>query len=71
MARKNPLDVNYKRNKRSGKSYFVSGAPQATFTKRDGSKFTRTYTTKRHRQKAVKAWIANGGRRPKMSTLRK
>ena len=69
MARKNPLDVNYKRNTRKGRSYFVKGAPQATFTRRDGKKFKKTFKTKRKRQKAIKAWIARGGRRPKLSKL--
>ena len=71
MAKKNPLNISYKRNRKNGKNTFVNGAPQLVFTTKKGTTFTRTYTTKANRQKAVKNWMAKGGTRPKFTKLRK
>jgi hypothetical protein len=49
---------------------FLGGAPQVTFKKRNGSKFTMTYHSRTAAAKSVKAWRSSGGRVVKTGTYK-
>ena len=41
---------------------FKWGAPQVTFKKKNGSKFTMTYHSRTASAKSIKAWRSSGGK---------
>ena len=50
---------------------FHNGAPQRTFKKKDGTRFTKTYHSAKAAQRAERAWVANGGSKPSRGKLKK